>query len=60
MAAILTIRASARPVAAERPLRERNRIGRTGAIELRWLLALLLVCVVSLLAGFLVGMWLGS
>lgn len=31
-----------------------------GAVELRWLLTLLAVCVTALGGGFLLGFWLGS
>lgn len=31
-----------------------------GAIDVRWLLTVLVVCIAAGGAGFLVGMWLGS
>lgn len=31
-----------------------------GAVEIRWLLTLLVVCVAAVGGGFLLGFWLGS
>ena len=36
------------------------RMDERGAVELRWLLAMMVVCVAALGAGFLVGFLLGS
>jgi hypothetical protein len=33
---------------------------RHGAVEMRWLLTLVAVCVAALGVGFLVGFWMGS
>jgi hypothetical protein len=38
----------------------RTGTGEVGAVEMRWLLTLLGVCIAALGAGFLVGFWLGS
>ncbi len=39
---------------------KRVRMDSGGAVQLRWLLTLLLICLGALGAGLLVGFWLGS